>query len=89
MTRCFVVGTDTGVGKTHVACALLQALALHHTGARTAPVHGPAGGRIRQPNTVRTITGHHGLRRVPKAVAVTGLNPAPARARGLQQLRAV
>lgn len=30
MTRCFVVGTDTGVGKTHVACALLQALALHH-----------------------------------------------------------
>lgn len=30
MTRCFVVGTDTGVGKTHVSCALLQALARHH-----------------------------------------------------------
>lgn len=30
MTRCFVVGTDTGVGKTHVSCALLQALAQHH-----------------------------------------------------------
>ena len=30
MTACFVVGTDTGVGKTHVSCALLQALAQHH-----------------------------------------------------------
>ncbi|RLJ39239.1 dethiobiotin synthase [Acidovorax sp. 106] len=30
MTACFVVGTDTGVGKTHISCALLQALALHH-----------------------------------------------------------
>ncbi|BEU95769.1 dethiobiotin synthase [Acidovorax sp. DW039] len=30
MTRCFVVGTDTGVGKTHASCALLQALARHH-----------------------------------------------------------
>ena len=30
MTGCFVVGTDTGVGKTHVSCALLQALAQHH-----------------------------------------------------------
>ncbi|AYM97100.1 dethiobiotin synthase [Acidovorax sp. 1608163] len=31
MTACFVVGTDTGVGKTHVSCALLQALAQHHS----------------------------------------------------------
>lgn len=30
MTACFVVGTDTGVGKTHASCALLQALAQHH-----------------------------------------------------------
>ena len=30
MTACFVVGTDTGVGKTHVSCALLQAMAQHH-----------------------------------------------------------
>ena len=30
MTACFVVGTDPGVGKTHVSCALLQAMAQHH-----------------------------------------------------------
>ena len=30
MTECFVEVTDTGVGKTHVSCALLQALAQHH-----------------------------------------------------------
>ncbi len=30
MIGCFVVGTDTGVGKTHASCALLQALARHH-----------------------------------------------------------
>ena len=27
---CFVVGTDTGIGKTHVTCALLHALARRH-----------------------------------------------------------
>jgi dethiobiotin synthetase len=27
---CFVTGTDTGIGKTRVACALLRALARHH-----------------------------------------------------------
>jgi dethiobiotin synthetase len=30
MIGCFVTGTDTGVGKTHVAASLLNALALHH-----------------------------------------------------------
>ena len=30
MIACFVTGTDTGVGKTLVSCALLQALAKHH-----------------------------------------------------------
>ena len=27
---CFITGTDTAVGKTHIACALLRALARHH-----------------------------------------------------------
>jgi dethiobiotin synthetase len=30
MTACFVTGTDTGVGKTFVACALLHRLQQHH-----------------------------------------------------------
>ncbi|MBI5277783.1 MAG: dethiobiotin synthase [Burkholderiales bacterium] len=30
MIGCFITGTDTGVGKTHVAASLLNALALHH-----------------------------------------------------------
>jgi dethiobiotin synthetase len=30
MTACFVVGTDTGIGKTHATCALLHALARRH-----------------------------------------------------------
>ena len=28
--NCFVVGTDTGIGKTHATCALLHALARRH-----------------------------------------------------------
>ena len=30
MTAYFVVGTDTGIGKTHATCALLHALATRH-----------------------------------------------------------
>ena len=30
MMGCFVTGTDTGVGKTHVSAGLLHALARHH-----------------------------------------------------------
>ena len=30
MNACFITGTDTGVGKTLVACALLHALRRRH-----------------------------------------------------------
>uniref|UniRef100_UPI0035625F92 AAA family ATPase n=1 Tax=Hydrogenophaga sp. TaxID=1904254 RepID=UPI0035625F92 len=30
MKACFVVGTDTGVGKTWASAAMLRALAAHH-----------------------------------------------------------
>jgi len=36
---CFVAGTDTGVGKTFVACALLRALA-RRCGRWRAAMHG-------------------------------------------------
>ena len=41
---CFVAGTDTGVGKTFVACALLRALARRH--ARVAGMKPVAAGSI-------------------------------------------
>ena len=43
----FVVGTDTGVGKTHAACALLRALALRH--ARVVGMKPVAAGGIDTP----------------------------------------
>jgi len=44
---CFVTGTDTGVGKTFVACALLRALARRH--ARVAGMKPIAAGAIPAP----------------------------------------
>jgi len=41
----FVTGTDTGVGKTFVACALLRALARHH--AKVAGMKPVAAGALR------------------------------------------
>jgi dethiobiotin synthetase len=41
---CFVTGTDTGVGKTRVACALLRALARHH--GRVAGMKPVAAGAV-------------------------------------------
>ena len=34
----FIAGTDTGIGKTHVACALLHALRARHVGLADAGV---------------------------------------------------
>jgi dethiobiotin synthetase len=45
MTAWFVTGTDTGVGKTLVACALLQALAERH--ARVVGMKPVAAGTVR------------------------------------------
>jgi dethiobiotin synthetase len=45
MTAWFVTGTDTGVGKTLVACALLQALAERH--ARVVGMKPVAAGAVR------------------------------------------
>jgi len=44
---CFVVGTDTGVGKTHASCALLHALATRH--ARVVGMKPVAAGGIDTP----------------------------------------
>lgn len=41
---CFVTGTDTGVGKTWVSCALLHALARHH--ARVVGMKPVAAGTV-------------------------------------------
>jgi dethiobiotin synthetase len=44
---CFITGTDTNVGKTHVACALLRALARHHR--RVAGMKPVAAGALHTP----------------------------------------
>jgi dethiobiotin synthetase len=44
---CFVAGTDTGIGKTFVACALLRALARFHP--RVAGMKPIAAGAVRTP----------------------------------------
>jgi dethiobiotin synthetase len=44
----FVVGTDTGVGKTHASCALLHALARRH--ARVCGMKPIAAGGVRTPD---------------------------------------
>jgi dethiobiotin synthetase len=45
MTAFFVVGTDTGIGKTHATCALLHALARRH--ARVCGMKPIAAGGVR------------------------------------------
>ena len=45
MTAFFVVGTDTGIGKTHASCALLHALARRH--ARVCGMKPIAAGGVR------------------------------------------
>ena len=45
MTAFFVVGTDTGIGKTHASCALLHALARRH--ARVCGMKPVAAGGVR------------------------------------------
>ena len=45
MTAFFVVGTDTGIGKTHATCALLHALARRH--ARVCGMKPVAAGGVR------------------------------------------
>ncbi|MFV0679032.1 dethiobiotin synthase [Ottowia sp.] len=48
MTAFFVTGTDTGVGKTLVACALLHALARHHR--RVVGMKPVAAGLVQTPS---------------------------------------
>ena len=48
MTACFVTGTDTGVGKTFVSCALLHALARRHP--RVVGMKPVAAGLIETPD---------------------------------------
>ena len=48
MTAYFVVGTDTGIGKTHATCALLHALARRH--ARVCGMKPIAAGGVQTPD---------------------------------------
>ena len=48
MTAYFVVGTDTGIGKTHATCALLHALARRH--ARVCGMKPIAAGGVHTPD---------------------------------------
>ena len=51
---CFVTGTDTGVGKTLVACALLNAFAA--TGKTVAGMKPVAGTALPARSSMRTST---------------------------------
>jgi dethiobiotin synthetase len=74
MTRgWFVTGTDTGVGKTHVACALVAGLAA--TGRRAVGMKPVASGARRTPAGLRHADAEQLLAAGNVAVAYDTVNP--------------